>query len=163
MGELLRELPFDAITVRELLARAGIGRATFYTHFQDKDDLLLASFCGMLDAITAALQADPPAQRRVLPVRELFAHVGSAGPMLTMLQEAGKLTVMWELAGAHFARVAEPATGSPLAARFLAGAMLELLRWWLAAAPRPTPERMDEQFHALARRLLRPGPGAAGA
>lgn len=161
MAELLRERAFDTITVSDLLRRSGIGRATFYAHFQDKHDLLLASFCGMLDAITAAMQADTGSPSRLLPVREFFAHVGSAGPMLQMLQDAGQLPVMWELAGAHFARVAEPAAGSPVAARFLAGAMLELLRWWLMAVPQPSPEAMDAQFHELARRMLparRPSP-----
>ncbi len=154
MAEMLHERPFDEITVRDLLARARIGRATFYEHFQDKDDLLLASFCGMLDAMTARLAADPPDARRVLPVREFFEHVGGTGGMLRMLEDAGKLPTMWRLAGAHFARTVAPVAKSPVVARFLAGAMLEMLKWWLEAEPRPTAEAMDTEFHALAHRAL---------
>ncbi|MBL8749661.1 MAG: hypothetical protein JNK78_10915 [Planctomycetes bacterium] len=43
---------------------------------------------------------------------------------------------------------------SPVVARFLAGAMLEMLKWWLEASPRPTAAAMDAEFHALAHRAL---------
>ncbi len=46
--ELLEELPYDQITVTNVLARAHVGRATFYAHFHGKEDLpavLVAYVC----------------------------------------------------------------------------------------------------------------------
>jgi AcrR family transcriptional regulator len=40
---LLEEKGFKSITVKEITERAGINRATFYAHYQDKFDLLNAS------------------------------------------------------------------------------------------------------------------------
>src|SRR5437867_13029783 len=37
---LLEEKPFDAITVRDISARAGIGYATFFRHYPGKSALL---------------------------------------------------------------------------------------------------------------------------
>ena len=37
---LLEEKSFDQVTVREITARAGIGYATFFRHYTDKDALL---------------------------------------------------------------------------------------------------------------------------
>ena len=37
---LLEEKPFDQLTIREISARAGIGYATFFRHYPDKESLL---------------------------------------------------------------------------------------------------------------------------
>ena len=154
LTELLRERPFGEITVQQLLQRAGVGRATFYAHFQDKDDLLLTSYCGMLEVMSEHLQHDPPGQRRLLPVREFFEHVDAAMPILETLTEDGKQLTLWDLAAQHFARTLEPSVRSSATARFLAGAMLEQLKWWLWAKPRPSAETMDVEFHRLAHAAL---------
>jgi len=40
--DLLEQKPFSAVTVSEIIAAADVGRSTFYTHFETKDDLLRA-------------------------------------------------------------------------------------------------------------------------
>jgi AcrR family transcriptional regulator len=41
---LIQEKGYDAVTVEEITQRANLGRATFYLHYKDKDDLLLEEF-----------------------------------------------------------------------------------------------------------------------
>lgn len=41
---LISEKNYESITVQQILDRAGIGRSTFYTHFRDKDELLVMGF-----------------------------------------------------------------------------------------------------------------------
>ena len=38
------ENEWDEITVQRLCERADVGRSTFYTHFADKEDVLLSGF-----------------------------------------------------------------------------------------------------------------------
>lgn len=40
---LLMERGYERLTIQNLLDRAGVGRATFYAHFQNKEDLLARS------------------------------------------------------------------------------------------------------------------------
>ena len=40
LGEMLTGQSFASVTIADITRRAGINRATFYAHFQDKDDLL---------------------------------------------------------------------------------------------------------------------------
>lgn len=39
--ELVLDKGFQAVTVEEITERADIGRATFYAHYRDKEDLLV--------------------------------------------------------------------------------------------------------------------------
>ena len=54
-GELLSKKDFNQITVGEIIERADVGRATFYTHFETKDFLLKELcrelFCHIFDSI----------------------------------------------------------------------------------------------------------------
>ncbi|MFI2283695.1 TetR/AcrR family transcriptional regulator [Nocardia beijingensis] len=72
MVELMIERGYDRITISEILTRADVGRSTFYTHYRDKDDLLLRSCADYLRAAIsemdpAAVHSDPLA-----PVHTLF-------------------------------------------------------------------------------------------
>ncbi len=40
VASLIHEKSYDAIGVKEIPARANVGRSTFYTHFRNKDELL---------------------------------------------------------------------------------------------------------------------------
>ncbi len=42
--ELVSEKGFESVTIKEILDRANVGRSTFYTHFQDKHELLQSCF-----------------------------------------------------------------------------------------------------------------------
>ena len=41
---LILERNYESITVQQILDRANVGRSTFYTHFRDKDELLVMGF-----------------------------------------------------------------------------------------------------------------------
>lgn len=74
--ELMLERDYARISVRDILDRADVGRSTFYTHFRDKDDLLLVSSIEYVRAaISAPLPPDPaapPQTERLAPIHRLF-------------------------------------------------------------------------------------------
>jgi len=47
---LIHEKSYDSIVVKEILARANVGRSAFYSHFDDKDALLASGIQEMLHA-----------------------------------------------------------------------------------------------------------------
>ncbi|MCX0274168.1 TetR/AcrR family transcriptional regulator [Nocardia zapadnayensis] len=67
--ELMMERPYGRITVSNVIARADIGRSTFYAHYRDKDDLLVVSCADHLRAEIAR----SPDRGRWAPVRVMLA------------------------------------------------------------------------------------------
>ena len=170
--ELVRGKRLDAITVREVAGRAGVGRSTFYAHFRDVEDLFLREVDEGLQALASGLSRAREASDRVAPVREFFAHVAEHRDLRRAFEASGRMDDFLSLARGRFAlaigrRLAEVPRGRPLdgptrsmAAQALAGALVSLLVWWLDHPGPPSPERMDEAFHRMAWEGLR-GPGRA--
>lgn len=68
----MREL--DRLRVGDLASEAGIARSTFYAHYRGLDDYLARSFAAML----GQLARHEPSEA-ILPVRDILAHIDSAG------------------------------------------------------------------------------------
>jgi AcrR family transcriptional regulator len=166
MHDVLFEGVFDDVTVQQIVARAGVSRGTFYARYRNKDDALLASLEGMLESLERGLAHEQPA--RLIAVAELLSHIGAAGRVREALAPGGRLEQVFDYMGDMLAEQIQRrldvfgarATMPPvLASRMLSGAFMEMLRWWADRSERPDPRAMDEEFHRMARRMLRGGPG----
>jgi AcrR family transcriptional regulator len=158
---LIQEKPFDAITVQEVLDRAGIGRSTFYAHYRDKDDLFLSDLEEFFELMSTLLLRRPEDSNRIAPVRELFTHVAEMRQLHSALIASGKMRDFQEMGQEYFARAIEqrlaalpssrpasPAQRTAMAHAF-AGALLSLLSWWIQHGATPSPEEMDTLFHRM--------------
>ncbi|HEY0438350.1 MAG TPA: helix-turn-helix domain-containing protein, partial [Phenylobacterium sp.] len=138
MTGLAEERPLEAITVRAIAARAGVGYATFFRHYADKEALL----ADVADRLTQDFLA------RVRPLLEQRDRRGAARSLCGFVQEHLALhkaliaggsgetvradmlrTVMGTLAGARTERAAGALPDLML--RHLVGSILNLLAWWL--------------------------------
>lgn len=155
---LMHEKPFHEITVQQVLDRADVSRATFYTHYRDKDDLFLSDLEDFLEHMAFYLLHRGEVSQRIAPVRELFAHVAQWRKFHAVLVEAGKVRDFLELGQGYFARaiarrlreLGERASRASVAvAQMYAGALLALLTWWLTSGMPGTPEQMDDLYHKM--------------
>jgi len=158
---LMQEKAFETITVQEVLDRAHVSRSTFYTHYSDKDDLLMSDSEEFFEALSMALSEHSDISDRVFPVQEFFTHLADVQPFYKALVKSGKFQENMELARGHFARGIErrlselpraksiPANERSAIAFTHAGALLSLLTWWLDRGMREPPEQMDELFHRM--------------
>ena len=169
---LMQEKPFDTITVQDVLDRAHVSRSTFYSHYSDKDDLLMSDAEEFFESISMALSVHGDKSDRVFPVREFFVHLSDVQPFYKALVKSGKFQENMELARGHFARGIErrlselprgksiPPNQLPAIAFTHAGALLSLLTWWLDRGMRESPQEMDELFHRMIWNGVSPQKGA---
>ncbi len=156
---LMLEQRFDEITVEQILQRARVGRATFYTHYQDKRDLLLGDVDRLFDYLMSNFREHDPRERRIAPVAELFSHVSDARDFVQALEEAGLRNAMLDTITDHLAkriearlaqrRMAATSLSRPMMAQMFAATLVEMLDWWLHAAETPSAQEMDRQYHLI--------------
>lgn len=165
LAALIREKPYDDIVVKEILDRANVGRSTFYTHFRDKDELLLSGIHGMLGS------AGPAGGRRVpgkpwesivwfsLPILEHIEEHRRAGgatmdprgrrTMHERLQHAITELIEDEVRTALRRRRTESHASPELLVHWIASTFALVLDWWVESNS-PLPARdADRLFRGL--------------
>jgi len=158
---LMQEKPFESITVQDVLDRAHVGRSTFYSHYSDKDDLLMSDADEFFELVSMNLSVQGDTSDRVFPVREFFSHVAEARQFIDALSSSGKLEANLELAHGHFARGIERRLSEMPRGRAIpehergaiavahAGALLSLMKFWVDRGMKQSPAEMDELFHRV--------------
>jgi AcrR family transcriptional regulator len=162
LSALIREKPYDAIAVKEILARANVGRSTFYTHFRDKDELLTSGIHHMIRS-GRPTRRSPPASAAVdvfwfsLPV---FAHVDEHRRASEVRMGAkGRATIHGRLEQVVADLVADElkrnrslqhsAFPPDLLARHIAATFVLVLNWWVESGSTLTAGEINERFLAL--------------
>lgn len=158
---LILEKPIDSVTVQDVLERASVGRSTFYLHFRDKNDLLFSQLEMFLERMSTLLSVRKEESHRVVPVTEMFAHIGGQNRMYRALADSGRLNDFFDLAQGYFGRGIEqrlresmrhpkiPQRELPACSFALAGSLLSLLRWWIDHGSKESPSDMDRLFHRI--------------
>lgn len=132
---------YQDIDVSEIAGRAGVGRSTFYEHFQGKGEVLRRAVSRVLEPLAEAT-TDAGDERRLLGVLEHVSAHRSA--CLQLLDGEGRLEVERALADLIEPRLhgrTSPSESLPAAllARQIAKMQLGVLQAWLEPRIRPCP------------------------
>jgi AcrR family transcriptional regulator len=173
--ELIQERGFEAISVQDIIDRANVGRATFYTHFQSKDDLLVSGFEDLRASLKARqrlalVQGRGVDERALAFSHEMFAHADEHRTLFRAMvgKRSGAVvqrmihTLLLDLVRDDVKALArnEDTTSVPTEAlvQFVAGSFFGLLMWWLNGKMRLSVEEVNGLFRRLALAALKAGP-----
>jgi AcrR family transcriptional regulator len=159
---LLEERGWDDINIQDLCERANVGRSTFYLHFQNKEELLVGGF----DDLRAWLRAQSaPAETIVdtMPfVRGLIEHVHEQRNLFRAIigKRSGHVVqkrfreMVCQLVEEE---VVHPQSGwkQKAGARYIAGALVELLAWWVDSGKGHAADEIEALFYQLALPCIR--------
>jgi len=161
LTDLILEKGYEGVTVRDVIDRADVGRSTFYAHYIDKDDLLMAILADLEvpGPDSSSWRADDPAFGWTL---ELFRHFGSGKRLFKAVAsgQSGALArretterletlARAELSRLKAARMLD-SFRRELLVRFLVGTFMGFMDWWMREENEHLPpEQVDHAFRSL--------------
>ncbi len=155
---LLHVRGWDEISVQDICARADVGRSTFYVHFADKEELLLAGFDDLRRMIRGQLAAQSgPGAGPLRFARAMIEHAHENERLFRALvgRRSGQV-VLRRFRELVVELVQEELPSSPslpareAAVHFLSGAFLELLTWSLEPPRALGPAALEQLFREMA-------------
>ena len=143
---LILERGYDKLTVNDITIRADLRRATFYLHYDDKEDLLLATLQETFDDLVRQLEpvasSDGLSGKTDISTYEvIFQHVAENSRLYRAILggQAGAAIARRIRAylAQHVLRGLRPVASDDLLvpanvlANYIAGAEVALIQWWL--------------------------------
>ncbi|NQU67056.1 MAG: TetR/AcrR family transcriptional regulator [Candidatus Marinimicrobia bacterium] len=165
--ELIEEQKYETITVQHIIDRANLGRSTFYSHYQSKEDLLYRGLDDIIHSLIWDVERSPkndqengirqpllstaPLFRDIQEQRRLYrAILGGNGIELVRKKIHHHISVHIQEQIAQLLPVDHRCIASPaVIAYHMAGTLLTLLTWWLDNNRPYKPETMNEIFQEL--------------
>lgn len=163
---LIAEKGFDAITVQDIADRATLNRATFYLHYQDKQELLVKSLHDEIDELMADISPEDDSDRLAVegprrPIVKVFQHVAQHARFFQVMMGAEGVPSFIAAVRDYMAEITlnwltllqpdpeKSVVPLEIVANSLSWSLLGVLIWWLDHDLPQSPEYMAEQFRLL--------------
>jgi AcrR family transcriptional regulator len=165
LASLIREKSYDSIAVKEILDRANVGRSTFYTHFSDKNELLVSAIHDMLRSVHAAGLPSSANRHETLtsfslPVfqyHDQHRHTGKdrMGTTGRAIVHEHLRRVLTDLIADEVGRddrkqrKADSRLPPGLLVQYVASTFILVLNWWLETRSPLRPNEVNDLFRSL--------------
>lgn len=162
---LILEETYDEISIQNITDKANLGRATFYLHFKDKDELLLEVMDQLLEDILEQVPELSEAQWQLEDTKaivNLFDFAAEHYDLYRILIiSSGGITASRQLRKTIATRIkvsvqgeidrlgTEPRLPADFIANHLAGSLLSTIYWWLDNDLPYSPEEMAAMFQKV--------------
>lgn len=154
---LLVEHGWDGINIQNLCERADVGRSTFYIHFQNKEELLVSGFNDLRAGLRAqAAENNMGSSGSLVFVRGLIEHVYEQRTLFRAIIGRRSGHVVQKRFREMVNQLVEEEVSLTVAgwqrdagARYVAGALVELLAWWVDAGNARSADDIEHLFYQL--------------
>lgn len=149
---LMNEKHFSDITVSDIVARAGVARASYYRNFESKEDVIATAGAIIIDDFRQKTIGENRSVLEYDSILRMFRYFRAYRSTLLTLHKAGFTALYMRM----FGEFIEDAAGDMpydnilrYCLPFYSGAVFTVFVTWLEEGMRETPEEMASLFHCM--------------
>jgi AcrR family transcriptional regulator len=155
--DLTCERPYSSIQVRDITDRADVGYATFYRHYDSKDDLMLAVFEDVMEDLETSAgdqgieyfeQEGTLIFRHVQKYQGLYRSIIQSHEFVKKLKKLLSKRIEEHISH-HVGTLKDPYFPIDLAAHHMVVALVGLIEWWLDHEMKLPIEEMARIYERL--------------
>jgi len=152
--DLISESDYDRVSIKELTKRAGIGYATFFRHYESKDQLMAQILTELFDDLEKRLQPGMTTYEELLTLYELLLEKREICLAALKLARTNPASVMaWEridvLAQERIMARNDWKIPLDVSTNHLVASLWGVIRWWLKEGEHYSPEQIAAFHTAL--------------
>ncbi|MEI7554828.1 TetR/AcrR family transcriptional regulator [Candidatus Chlorohelix sp.] len=164
---LIQEKDYDEITVQDLIDQANVGRSTFYSHFLDKDELLMSGLEKLRTSFEEQHQKlglevglkDPEMQISLAFFKHAQSHYALYKAVVGKRSGSVITKIFYEYLKEMFSgylanNESQEEVPVELMVQFLASSLMALLTWWFDNDLPYSAEQMNNWYHRLVGQFL---------
>jgi AcrR family transcriptional regulator len=148
---------YDAVTIQNITDQAGLRRATFYLHYRDKHELLLAiledMFAELIEQMNEKFVMDFSLEQEYQVQLTIFRHAAANADLYKSLVNAQASTVILRHVRDYMTRVIQAmateeqglsqfAVPLDIVGQYIASVSINMVLWWLEGGMIHTAEKM---------------------
>lgn len=156
--DLLFERGYRRITVRDLIARAGVARSTFYEYFDDKSDVLRQSIGPLFAVLAQCFDCERCPERLAFIMR----HFWENRRMLALMLADPVRPLLLRFLADEIRSARREGRADDLTVSFFAGAQLAFLQAWLSQSPPIAVAAAAQALFEISKALRYASPCMAG-
>ena len=143
---LVLERRYETIRIADLVAEAGVGKATFYEHFRSKGDVLLAA----MEPVLLALSTAASARAGRSYVKGIVSHLWDRRSTGRIILNSATAPIIQrrlaEMVQLNVERVGNSGSAPSIRATGIAAAQIAMLRSWLAGEASCTADEITDRM-----------------
>lgn len=143
--ELLNTSPLNEISVRELCNKAGVGRASFYRHFQSKEEILERHAQSLIQKWAEEFEVAPDS-RPWNVFESLFHHLKEHQSFYEALHKTGRDSILRAAIRTRIGLTSNLSNEDAYQKIFFADGISGWVEEWIDRGLPETPEKLNQQL-----------------
>ncbi len=149
---LMAEKPFSDITVSDIVARAGVARASYYRNFTSKEDIIVSAGTIIIEDFRQKTIGENRSILEYESILRMFRYFRAYRGALLTLHKAGFTALYTRMFGEFIEDVAGEMPYDDIrryCLPFYSGSAFTVFVTWLEEGMRESPEEMADLFHRM--------------